>query len=73
MPLPDGSYSGMAHFAGTGPTGTVCQQCIFFMKMPKGFDGKCRKFAEIMRKKGDAFPRSTWSCKYFEGRPRMKL
>jgi hypothetical protein len=64
---------GMAHFAGTGPVGKTCGQCVF-----KGYShdhGKnggrsngCRKAYELLGKKAktpDISPKLK-ACKYFD-------
>lgn len=77
---------GMAHWAGTGPRGKTCGQCVF-----KGFSypgrevtnartgnthtvmhrsNGCEKFYKMMRKVGADLPDKSFSCKYFEQRTR---
>jgi len=60
----------MAHFAGTGPDGTRCNQCKYFKSIPGKFSRNyCHKYFEMMGSKArnilEGNPRS---CKYFEGR-----
>ena len=70
---------GMAHWAGTGPSGKVCRQCLHYSspgrysqggKFP-GYlkPGRCVEYGAMMRKKGPAFPVRTPSCKHFEEHP----
>lgn len=61
---------GMAHFAGTGPRGTICAHCPHW-QLPSTSSRKhiCRKYQELMPK-GPAkqVPGSTPSCRYFGGK-----
>jgi hypothetical protein len=65
---------GMAHFAGTGPPGTLCRECTYW-----GFYNKdhkllkaapCEKHRKLLqlRKHGPPVPASTRSCRHFEAR-----
>ena len=73
------SPPGMAHWAGTGPKGKVCRQCIHYTnegryslggKHPGWLKpGRCTKFGAMMRKKGPTFPIRTLACKHFEENP----
>ena len=71
------SYPGMAHFAGTGPTGKSCRECAFYVT--DGYysktgghrgalkPGRCRKYREMMRGQwGEKFSYAAQACKYFE-------
>jgi hypothetical protein len=66
------THRGMAHWAGTGPTGTICGGCEFF-KFTRGslVDGRCHKIlrgAKKSRSDADVYPASTASCRHFEER-----
>ena len=58
---------GMAHLSGTGPPGTVCEQCSFYgygMQHPNS----CYRYYLSVSEHGAAFPAETPSCKYFAPR-----
>lgn len=38
------SYPGMAHFAGTGPRGKTCRECLFFNYGPHDYRAKNGKY-----------------------------
>lgn len=75
------SFSGMAHFAGTGPNGRTCRECIFFNHGPYDYRAKngkyrgeilpadCKKYQQITQCKGDAVPDVAAACKYFDENP----
>jgi hypothetical protein len=42
---------GMAHFAGTGPTGTYCFQCSYFWNGSERSAGECREFMRLCPRK----------------------
>lgn len=52
---------GMAHFAGTGPTGAICGQCTLFAPD----DGRCSKFRELTGRRGAKVPSGSAACRYF--------
>lgn len=70
---------GMAHWAGSGPTGTTCRECAhwtgcggevgYYSK--KGGGGgvikprKCAQYRKMMTEAGPGVPHETPSCKYF--------
>jgi hypothetical protein len=70
--------SGMAHWSGTGPEHTTCEQCRFFgyeAPIRNGLgdtistikkEKSCRKFFELMRQHGKPLLPSTPSCRHFE-------
>jgi len=74
------SHEGMAHFAGTGPLGEVCKNCVFYGYRRKYLDkagntirtrfrgNACGKFHQLTGKHGADFPDSTEACRYFEQR-----
>jgi len=65
--LIDATPSGMAHLSGTGPPGTVCEQCSFYgfhMQHPNS----CYRYYLMVSEHGAAFPAETPSCKYFAPR-----
>lgn len=73
------TYPGMAHFAGTGPAGKTCRECIFWTGCGErvryyakgGVHGgvirpqACAKYKELMREVGPAVPFTALACKYF--------
>src|SRR5262245_24447511 len=70
------THAGMAHFAGTGPRGKTCRECIHW-----AFDGYrqvdaslkltvCNKYTALMNgREGGRIPYNTAACKYFEADP----
>ena len=59
--------SGMAHWSGTGPPGTVCGQCSFYgygMQHPNS----CYRYYVWRGDHGAAFPAETPSCQHFQPR-----
>jgi len=62
---------GMAHFAGTGPPGTICRDCVWWGFYDKGRKlrraAPCEQHRKMMelRKPGPPVPASTASCRYF--------
>src|SRR5262245_1049479 len=72
------SYSGMAHFANSGPLGRTCAQCAHLGYYQQRRDaagnltnatfrrGGCQKFFELTGKHGPAVPPSACACKYFQ-------
>jgi hypothetical protein len=68
---------GMAHFAGTGPTGTYCFQCSYFWNGSERSAGECREFMRLCPRKSTnpkkrpkvlRIPPRTPSCRYFKER-----
>src|SRR5215472_19043399 len=65
--LIDATPSGMAYLSGTGPPGTVCEQCSFYgfhMQHPNS----CYRYYLMVSEHGAAFPAETPSCKHFTPR-----
>jgi len=59
------TVQGMAHFAGSGPSGTTCGQCQFWVHI-KDNHTRCEKYRELMREYGACdIPSHTKACKYF--------
>jgi hypothetical protein len=60
----DKTSPGMAHLSGTGPPGTVCEQCFWY-----GFSwqnpNSCHRYFLMTSQHGAAFPADTPSCKRF--------
>lgn len=60
------SYPGMAHFAGTSPTGT-CRECVFWER--EKIDGRnraaCRKYQQLTNQRGANVPGMASACKYY--------
>lgn len=75
------SYSGMAHFAGTGPHLKTCRECLFWDHQPFSYRSKngkysgqikpacCKKYQQITSQIGDAVPDEAAACKYFDENP----
>jgi hypothetical protein len=65
--LVEATPSGMAHWSGTGPPGTVCGQCSFYgygMQHPNS----CYRYYVVVLEHGAAFPAETPSCQHFAPR-----
>ena len=72
------SHPGMAHFAGTGPHGSTCRECIFWAHGPHDYRAKngkyrgliepatCKKFQQMTGVMGSKIPDDALACKYFE-------
>ena len=73
------SYDGMAHFAGTGPAGRTCRECVFWARqggvktsfarlggelLPR----RCRKFRKLTmgRVVNTGVPHQAEACRHFE-------
>lgn len=79
------SQPGMAHFAGTGPKGSTCRECIFWNHGPHDYRSKngkyrgliepasCKKFQQITMNVGDKIRDDAQACKYFEANPSVPL
>lgn len=77
-PMARASFPGMAHFAGTGPAGKTCRECIFWKHAPHdyrskngGYGGKikpaeCAKYRQLSGDKGRAVPDNARSCRHYE-------
>lgn len=78
------TWPGMAHWAGTGPTGKTCRMCNSWTGcgVESGYyanGGKhkgavkprpCEKYQELMAgETGPAIPHETQACKYFSENP----
>jgi len=72
------THKGMAHFAGTGPRGLTCRECIFWDYWKGDYrqsDGlikpaRCKKYQSLMRgAKGSAVPGDAAACSYFAANP----
>jgi hypothetical protein len=64
--LIDATPPGMARLSGTGPPGTVCEQCSSF-----GYDThpySCYRYFELIEKHGPPLPVGTPSCRLFSPR-----
>jgi hypothetical protein len=73
------TFGGMAHFAGTGPEGKTCRECIHWAYKRDGYHAKSGKHANMIKpqrclrysqlsqgKAGEAVPAQASACKYFE-------
>jgi hypothetical protein len=68
------TYAGQAFFAGTGPAGRTCGQCMRWLF--HGFDkwgfansSKCSKTEEMSPRHAVPVPYAAGACKYFEENP----
>jgi hypothetical protein len=67
------THVGMPHWAGSGPAGATCDDCVFFKRADLGrsrLDGKCQKRLPGIKKPTtvDPYPASTAACRYLERR-----
>ncbi len=72
------SHPGMAHFAGTGPRGSTCRECVFWAHGPHDYRAKngkwrglieaatCKKYRQITMQTGGKIPDDAAACKYFD-------
>lgn len=62
-----GTVAGMAHFAGTGPSGKTCGDCKFLTYINiKGAHARCAMFQKLMGKYGPVdIPSYTLACRHF--------
>lgn len=79
------SHPGMAHFAGTGPRGKTCRECLFFNHGPHDYRAKngkhrgliepstCGKYRAITMSLGAKIPDDAQACKYFDENPTPPL
>jgi hypothetical protein len=71
------TWSGMAHWAGTGPIWATCGKCKYFgyHRYKQNRRGEtvasgirpnaCRRFFELTNAHGPSFPKNTPSCRHF--------
>jgi hypothetical protein len=72
------SHAGMAHFAGTGPAGETCRDCLFWAHgRPNDYRAKgghqfgliesatCNKYRTITLRAGNRVPGDAMACRYF--------
>ena len=64
------AVSGMAHFSGGGPSGSICKRCKHYGH--RELEEKCVKFREMMGAWGANVRPATPACKYFEEKPRAQ-
>lgn len=73
------TFNGQAHFAGTGPKGMLCHQCLFWNSAyDTGDAGKftrhygfldrqcCEKYEQLMGEPGPAVPAAAQACRHFD-------
>jgi hypothetical protein len=68
------TWKGMAHFAGTGPRGRTCRECLSWdwraeRRLANGHlkEARCKKFSENSQgKKGRKVPDNAEACRHFE-------
>jgi hypothetical protein len=74
------THPGQAHFAGTGPNGATCGQCIHLGYLKRtytaageptsaGKSNGCVEFLRLIGKHGPAVPRHALACRYFKPVP----
>jgi len=64
-PAQEGTFPGMAHFAGSGPKGKKCADCQNWDCLSRP-PGRCLAFGRLMHKAGPPVPPLAEACKYFE-------
>lgn len=60
------TFVGMAHFAGSGPKGKTCRQCLFYGNEGYKKTNKELKASSCSKGLGGKFPHSAMACKYFD-------
>lgn len=70
VPSREAVKPGMAHFSGSGPSGTTCGECAFMVPNPRGRLFRCAKYSQLTGNQGNCIKREFFSCKYFERKPR---
>lgn len=55
---------GMAHFAGTGPFGEVCESCSYWQRFGNKKQPICEKYRTMTGDAAKAIPAGTPSCRY---------
>jgi hypothetical protein len=75
------TFAGMAHFAGTGPAGKTCRECVFWNWSREGYYGqkkfggtlkpqRCLRYSQLSNgRQGETIPSNAQACKYFEPAP----
>jgi hypothetical protein len=58
------SVPGMAYFAGTGPAGKQCKQCIYFQQIGAKRN-RCVKYQELTGLVGSRIDEHLLACRYF--------
>lgn len=68
----------MAHFAGTGPQGKTCRECVFWKHTQYDYRAKngkyggqikpavCGRYRQMTGAEGSKVPDDARACKYFE-------
>ena len=56
---------GMAYWAGSGPTGKTCGQCMEY------FNKRCNKYRRMMGRGGPQFGDTAQACKFFDAKPQV--
>lgn len=77
VPTNDCVIPGMANFAGSGPAGKTCGDCVFrgyYRRRETDFNktykhNGCEKFKKLTGRHGPAVSRDNPSCKYFMQKP----
>ena len=73
------SREGQAHFAGTGPFGAICGECVYLGYWRQRLNGNgeivktervggCEKFHQLTGKHGPVVPPGTEACRHFQRR-----
>ena len=61
------TFEGMAHFAGSGPSGARCQGCAFWGDgQGRALNRRCRKFSAMTGVTTKLVPGSALACRHFE-------
>ena len=55
-----GTAKGQAHWAGTGPSGKTCKECMHY-----GTDGRCQKVMSLTGRRGAKFADYAKACRFF--------
>lgn len=66
-PSKSDAVPGMAHFSGSGPSGTQCHSCFFYTSQHRSKRcGYCLKTQQLVGQRGAKIHGSNSSCRYYE-------
>ncbi len=68
VPDRDDVKPGMAHFAGTGPSGKTCGKCKHYQKIERV--NRCLIYRKLTGDYGPSIKRAYRACRHFEDKPK---
>lgn len=73
------THAGMAHFAGSGPAGKTCRECVFWTERNYYAKGgkyagaikpsSCERYHQLTGRQGEKVPHEAAACRHFEHHP----